>query len=91
MINTNESKKKRKKESTAIAIAKAKAWADARRRKSSKPLQSAQASERKHEVMKVVKDEGRIALLKSMLNKERQLIAESKLRIELIERELKTY
>ena len=47
------------------------------------------AIERKYEVNKVVKDDERKALLKSMLKKEKRILAKTKIRIELIEIELK--
>ena len=89
MIITNNNKKNEKKENAAKAIARAKAWADRRRQKSRNSLVSLQAAEKKYEVNKVVEvDEERVTLLKSMLKKEKRILAETKLRIELIEREL---
>ena len=89
MINTNNNKKIEKKEKTLKALARAKAWADGRRRKLDESLVPVKAIERKYEVNKVVKDDERKALLKSMLKKEKRMLAETKIRIELIEIELK--
>ena len=94
MINTINNKNKEKKEKAIQAIARAKEWADRRRRKAIDSRTSSsslvQTAERKYEVNKVVEDEGRIALLKSMLKKDKRLLAETKLRIEMIERELQS-
>ena len=95
MINTINNKNKEKKEKAIQAIARAKEWADRRRRKAIDSTRTSssslvQTAERKYEVNKVVEDEGRIALLKSMLKKDKRLLAETKLRIEMIERELQS-
>ena len=89
MINTNNNKNKQKKEKALQAIARAKDWADRRRRKANDSIRSIQGAERKYEVNKVVEDDERKALLKSMLKKEKRMLAETKIRIELIEIELK--
>lgn len=89
MINTINNKKKEKKEKTLQAIARAKAWADRRRRKSNESLVPVQGVERKYEVNRVMEDEKRVIMLKSMLKKEKRLLMETKIRIELIEKELK--
>ena len=85
---TYNKKKSIKKEKTAQAIAKAKQWAE-KRRKSNNTTTSGSSTTTTSAPTQHKKDVYKIAKLQAMLMKEKEVLAEAQLRVQLIENELK--
>ena len=78
-----------KKERTAQAIARARAWAEKRRNAKTGGGSGNSSTITKRNRQQHTDNKHKIAILQAMLLKERQLLAEAQMKVQLIENELK--